>query len=111
MVFRRDLLRSTAGASLVGVMGIAGVSSFPSSAKAEENRAGEQGKAFDQTTVRQLAKTLAQQPYKAPNDRLPEAIDKLDFDGFRGIAFRPEKALWNADNLNFAVQFFPRGFL
>lgn len=111
MVSRRDLLRSTAGASLVGVIGgITNITSL-SKAKAAEGKASDQGQAFDQTTVRQLAKAMAQRAYKAPDDHLPDAINKLDFDGFRGITFRHEKALWYGENLNFAVEFFPRGFL
>lgn len=111
MVFRRDLLRTTAGASLVGIVGGITNISPVSLARADEHNSVDQGKPFDQTTVRQLAKSMAQRAYKAPDDHLPDVIDKLDFDGFRGIEFRHERALWNNENLNFSVEFFPRGFL
>ncbi|MDI2089939.1 glucan biosynthesis protein [Commensalibacter oyaizuii] len=114
MVFRRDLLRSAAGVSLASVVGggITKTSLLPQAVAADNQPSNDnQGKPFDQATVREMARSLAGHPYKAPTDKLPEAVDKLDFDGFRSIVYKPEQALWNGDNLNFAVQFFPRGFL
>ena len=74
MVFRRDLLRTTAGASLVGIVGGITNISPVSLAKADEHNSVDQGKPFDQTTVRQLAKSMAQRAYKAPDDHLPDEI-------------------------------------
>ncbi|CAI3923336.1 glucan biosynthesis protein [Commensalibacter communis] len=112
MVFRRDLLRSAAGISLASVVGEATGSLVPQAVAADSKSSDDdKGKPFDQTTVRQLARDMAKTSYKAPSDKLPDAIDKLDFDGFRSIDFKPESALWHGSNLNFEVQFFPRGFL
>jgi len=66
---------------------------------------------FSADTVRDIARDLARHSYRAPRQDLPAAIDKLDFDGYRSIAYRPEQALWHGENLNFDVEFFPRGFL
>ena len=66
---------------------------------------------FDGATVRRLAQLLAKHPYQAPDTRLPKAIDRLDFDQYRGIRFRKERALWRGQHLGFQVEFLPRGFL
>lgn len=66
---------------------------------------------FDDTTVKQIAQKLAKSSFSAPPQDMPAAVRNLNFDQFRGIAFRPERALWHGENLNFDVEFFPRGFL
>ncbi len=71
----------------------------------------DQGAAFDGSMVRQLARELAQSPYKAPNDPLPPELKDLSYDAYRAVRFRPESALWRDDNLPFRVEFFHRGFL
>jgi periplasmic glucans biosynthesis protein len=71
----------------------------------------EEGAAFDGTMVRELARQLAQAPYKAPNDPLPSEYKDLDYDAYRAIRFTPSHALWRGANLPFEVQFFHRGSL
>ncbi|MFP5404773.1 MAG: glucan biosynthesis protein [Gammaproteobacteria bacterium] len=71
----------------------------------------EQGAPFDGSMVRQLARELAQSPYKAPNDPLPPELKDLNYDAYRAVRFRPESALWREENLPFRVEFFHRGFL
>lgn len=66
---------------------------------------------FDETTVRLIARALSRTPYKPPPQNLPSAIKNLNFDQFRAITFKPERALWANDHLYFDVEFFPRGFL
>ncbi|GAN64329.1 glucan biosynthesis protein G [Acetobacter indonesiensis NRIC 0313] len=101
---RRDLMKVGAGATLASL-----ASGVVSKARAEGLN-GATG-AFDDGTVRQIAKQLASAPYKAPDQSLPKAIDNLNFDQFRSIAYREEKALWHGENLAFDAEFFPRGFL
>ena len=66
---------------------------------------------FDGATVRNLARQLAQQPYKAPNSTLPAPFKDLDYDAYRTIRFDPAKALWRGQNRKFTAQFFHRGFI
>lgn len=66
---------------------------------------------FDGASVRRLAQALARHSYQAPDTRLPKAIDRLDFDQYRGIRFQKERALWRGQNRGFEVEFLPRGFL
>ncbi len=50
---------------------------------------------FDYDDVVRRAKDLAAAPYAAEPPPLPEALSKLDFDAWRDIRFRPEKAFLN----------------
>ncbi len=64
---------------------------------------------FSAATVRDLARNLAAKPFAAPDDKLPDALAKLDYDAYRSIRFLPDHALWRGDNLPFQAQFFHRG--
>src|SRR3978361_1983729 len=65
---------------------------------------------FDRSVVRQIARDLAAKPFKAPDNKLPDALKNLDYDHYRAIRFLPEQALWRSEKLPFEVQFFHRGF-
>ena len=65
---------------------------------------------FDPQMVRQLARDLAQKPYKPPDTNLPTQLKDLNYDQYRKIRFIPDRALWRSDKLPFQVQFFHRGF-
>src|ERR1700710_1902901 len=65
---------------------------------------------FDRGVVRQIARDLASKPYKAPDNKLPDALKNLDYDHYRAIRFLPEQALWRGEKLPFEAQFFHRGF-
>src|SRR5262249_53549388 len=71
---------------------------------------GEEGTPFAPDTVRQLARDLGQKDFKAPNSNLPDEFKKLDYDRYRAIRFRPDRALWKDERLPFQAQFFHRGF-
>ncbi|MEP6739670.1 MAG: glucan biosynthesis protein G [Caldimonas sp.] len=62
---------------------------------------------FDDVGAR--ASSLATRPYVAPLVRLPPELRDLDYDGYREIRYRPEKALWRSDKLPFEVMFFHQG--
>ena len=55
----------------------------------------------------------AEKPFHSPRADLPDVLraDKLDYDKYREIEFRHDKALWAADNLPFRVEFFHPGYL
>lgn len=63
--------------------------------------------------ISRKAEQRAQKPFVSPRASLPEVLraDKLDYDKYREIEFRHEKALWAADNLPFRVEFFHPGYL
>ena len=66
---------------------------------------------FDGATVRNLARQLAQQAYKAPDTKLPDALNDLDYSAYRAIRFNPDHALWARTESKFTAEFFHRGFL
>lgn len=66
---------------------------------------------FDANTVRVRARDLSEKPYSAPDRKLPDALNTMDYDHFRAIRFDPAHALWRGQNLPFEAQFFHRGFL
>ena len=61
--------------------------------------------------VRNLARTLAHRPFRAPAAIQKGALAGLGYDGYREIRFRADKALWRNEDLGFEVQFFPSGYL
>jgi glucans biosynthesis protein len=67
--------------------------------------------AFDGSTVRNMARQLSQQPYKAPDDTLPAPFKDLDFEAYQGIRFDPAKSLWRGNGRRFTAQFFHRGYI
>ena len=64
--------------------------------------------AFGFENVQRLAQQRAEQPYREPGDKLPEALARLSYDDYRDIRFRPESSLWRNQAL-FEVEFFHRG--
>lgn len=64
---------------------------------------------FDRVVER--AQALAAEPYRGGDEpSLPAALNELDYQGYRDIRFRKERALWS-DTPGFEVEFFHPGFL
>ncbi|HEX9047507.1 MAG TPA: glucan biosynthesis protein G [Verrucomicrobiae bacterium] len=63
--------------------------------------------------VAQRALDRARAPFHSPRADLPKVLrqDNLNYDKYREIRFRREKALWGADNLPYRVEFFHPGYL
>ncbi len=66
---------------------------------------------FDGATVRNLARQIAQQPFKAPDTSLPEQLRNIDYSAYKTLRFDPSRALWQGQKLRFTAQFFHRGYL
>jgi periplasmic glucans biosynthesis protein len=66
---------------------------------------------FDFDDVLRRARDLAAVPFEAQPPALPGAVDKLDFDAWRDIRFRPDKAFLNTPNSLFRLQLFHLGHL
>jgi glucans biosynthesis protein len=65
--------------------------------------------AFGFEDVAARAGSLAARPYKPAAVNLPVQIRDLDYDAYRDIRFRPDKALWRAEKLPFELMFFMQG--
>ena len=63
--------------------------------------------------VAQRAEQRAHKPFHSPRADLPDILraDKLDYDKYREIRFRHDQALWAAEKLPFAIEFFHPGYL
>jgi glucans biosynthesis protein len=74
---------------------------------------GAESAAVDLDYVAQRALERARQPFHSPRADLPKVLraDNLDYDKYREIRFRRDKALWGADDLPFRVEFFHPGYL
>ncbi|MGF1622080.1 MAG: glucan biosynthesis protein [Rhodomicrobiaceae bacterium] len=66
---------------------------------------------FSWDGLRERAKSLAAQPYAPPGDKVAEELAKLDYDAYRKIKFRPDKAIWSDRPLPFRLQLFHAGYL
>ncbi len=63
---------------------------------------------FEHVTER--ARSLAEIPYVPPEAVLPAALERMDYEQYRSIRFRPEAALWHNET-PFEVQLFHPGSL
>ncbi len=61
--------------------------------------------------LREQARQLAAQPYRAPLIRHPEVLERIDFDAYQQIRYRPEDALWAKGDGPYPVQFLHMGKL
>ncbi len=63
--------------------------------------------------VEQQAKEVSAAPFQSPAADLPEVLQEknLNYDRYREIRFRREKALWHEDGLKFWVEFFHPGYI
>ena len=55
------------------------------------------------------AQQLAKEAYHEPKQQVPDWLLKISYDQWRGIRFRPEKALWHDRRLPVQIQFFHPG--
>jgi len=103
---RRDVIRLAAGLPLLGAPLLA----WQREVGAADTGA-DAGTPFDAALVRRTARELAAHEYRRPDRTLPPELDKLSYDDYRNIRFRPERALWRDTDGRFQVQLLPRGFL
>ncbi|QGY42091.1 glucan biosynthesis protein D [Pseudodesulfovibrio cashew] len=64
---------------------------------------------FSRQTVVDKARQLNKTPFDPAAGQVPQALLDLDYDAWRDIRFRPEKALWKNEKLPFQLQFFHPG--
>ncbi|WP_240342350.1 glucan biosynthesis protein [Methylococcus sp. EFPC2] len=68
-------------------------------------------KPFEFGDVEQKARELAGKPYVRDDAGMPEFLSKLDYDQYRDIRYKADKALWKDEGLPFNIQLFHRGFM
>jgi glucans biosynthesis protein len=67
--------------------------------------------AFEFSDVVARARALAAAPYANPENDVPQWLREIDYDQWRDIRFRPDRALWPGGRTRFRIQFFHPGFL
>ncbi len=78
---------------------------------AQPQGAGKQTTPFMATDVQKQARELASKPFAPPKTELPKALQQWEYDQYRDIRFKRERALWATDGLPFQAEFFHRGFI
>ena len=56
------------------------------------------------------ASALRHRPASQPPPAIPSVLQSLNYEGYRGIRFRPERSLWRGEPGHFEAQFFHLGF-
>jgi periplasmic glucans biosynthesis protein len=64
---------------------------------------------FSFDTLTGMAKDLSQQPFQKSVVREPEILERLDFDAYQEIKFRPELAIWAHGGGPYPVELFHAG--
>ncbi len=65
--------------------------------------------AFDFNDVAKRAQQLAEKPYVANGVQLPKPLTDLNYDQYRDIRYKGDKALWHGSKLPFEIQFYHPG--
>ena len=105
---RRDVLLGAAGFG--AIIALASASSSLESSAAAEGEA-ETLLPFAPDTVANMARDLAAKAFAKPRIEAPAPFDKLSYDQYRDIRFRPEQAIWRGQGLDFELQMFSIGYL
>lgn len=79
-------------------------------APAAAPEAGPAPQPFAFEDVVERARRLAESPSQAPAAALPNELANIDYDAFRKIRYRADRALWRGERM-FEIQFFHLGFL
>jgi glucans biosynthesis protein len=95
-VIAANILRTSYSALLAAVLLFAGAGSAMAAA-------------FGFDDVAKQAAALSAKSYNASSTAMPEELARLDYDQYRDIRFKPERALWRAEKLPFELMFFHPG--
>lgn len=67
------------------------------------------GRSFSRQWLEDHARALAAQPFEAPVNRLPPALDRISWDDYQRIRFRNAESVWRQDDLAFQIRLFHLG--
>ena len=68
------------------------------------------GNVWDESAVVAYAQMLAARPFREPPP-LAASLQNLTYDGYRLLAFQPERTLWRKERLPFQLELYHRGYL
>ncbi len=67
--------------------------------------------AFSHAVVERLASGMAAKAFEPPPERLPQSLANLDYDQYRQLRVRQDRAIWRNEALKFELQVLPTGWL
>ena len=70
-----------------------------------------EGQTFSRDALIAYARDLTKSPYQPPDTTLPAPFQDLDYEKYVAIRFRPERAIWSAEQRGFVVEPLHRGFI
>src|SRR4029453_7049806 len=79
-------------------------------AKSSLGLAQEVGPPFGRDKVVELARSLAAKEFQPPSE-VPELFEKLGYDQYRDIRFRPELGFWTGEDRGFSLDLLHAGFI
>lgn len=100
MIARRTLLKSVALLALAPKSSLAAAQAAGPTAKPQP---------FDFAWLKGQARWRAQSPYQPPRNVVPKVLIEMDYDRYQSIRYRPQRALWSGQEVNFQVRFFHLG--
>jgi glucans biosynthesis protein len=104
---RRDLLKSAGALALAGVPPFAAL--VPALAADPGLRHLGKPQPFDYAWLKGHARSLASKAYRETAHAVPPEVEKLDWDQYQAIRYRPDHALWAKEKARFQVRFFHLG--
>jgi len=118
MLQRRDFLKATVGGVAAGSTAALSNGSARAQAAAPKPAGAAPGptlpaggSGFDSSQVEEAARSLAKRPFAPPSAPLPAPFSHLDHDQYARIRNQPQSRVWGAENVGFALEPLPRGFL
>lgn len=97
--------------TLVAGLAVSALSGLAGGARAQSAAPGQPVPKFGFDDVIRRARDLGTAPFEANPPPLPDALGRLDFDGWRDIRFRRDKAFLAQDDSPFRVEMFHLGHL
>ncbi|WP_341676197.1 glucan biosynthesis protein D [Niveibacterium sp. SC-1] len=98
---RRDWIKACSAVALLAAS--------PWAAAAERIKRIGKTQAFDYAWLKGEARSLAANPFDVPSEKLPQGLEKLDWDQYQAIRYRDAHALWDAPDSYFRAKFFHLG--
>jgi glucans biosynthesis protein len=109
MTFRTSRRQILAGALSIPALNLlGGAFGIRDLAAAEAVRFGPP-EPFDFEHLREQAKGLAARPYEPTTIRFPDILERIDYDAYQQIQFRPDRSLWDDGKGPYPIQLFHLG--
>jgi glucans biosynthesis protein len=105
-MLRRDFLKAS---TALAAAGFPAASLFAAANGASPLKFLGQPRAFDYAWLKGYARQLSEQPYRAPENHIPDEVRNLDWDQYQAIGYHPGHALWAGEKLRFEARFFHLG--